>query len=139
MSQNPSGGRQMKVAHLTSVHSARDVRIFYKQCRSLAKAGYDVTLVAPCDSDYSLDGVSVRAVRRIENRMLRMTACVWSVTREALKVNADVYHFHDPELIPAGLFLKARGKKVIYDIHEELASDISHSKPYIPSDRKSVV
>jgi glycosyltransferase involved in cell wall biosynthesis len=42
----------------------------------------------------------------------------WRLLLLALKVKADIYHFHDPELIPACLLLKLLGKKIIYDVHE---------------------
>ena len=35
----------IKVCHMTSAHSPHDTRIFYKECVSLAKAGYEVYLV----------------------------------------------------------------------------------------------
>ena len=120
-----------KVCVLTSAHPPFDIRIFHKECKSLAAAGYNVTLLAPCDRDQMVDGVRLRAIPKSQTRLERLTRTVWRVYREALEQAADVYHFHDPELIPTGLLLRLRGRKVIYDVHEDLPRCMPY-KPYLP-------
>jgi glycosyltransferase involved in cell wall biosynthesis len=118
--------------HLTAVHPADDVRIFVKECRTLAAAGYDVHLVAPAPRDEVIDGVSLHAVPRSgEGRLSRMTGTVRAVYRKAEDLDADIYHVHDPELMPIALLLRRRGKKVVYDSHEHLPQQI-RTKPWIP-------
>ena len=84
--------RLIKIVHLTSVHSADDMRIFRKECRSLVKAGFQVTIVAPHDKDEITDGVHIKAVAPNDGkgRLRRMTSTVWSVLREALAQDADL-------------------------------------------------
>jgi glycosyltransferase involved in cell wall biosynthesis len=114
-----------RICHLTSVHSARDGRIFLKECRALAAAGYDTHLVAPGTSDSLCDGVWIHRVPKARGgRPGRMALTTWRVLRQARRLDADLYHFHDPELIPAGLVLRAVGKHVIYDAHEDLPRDL---------------
>lgn len=114
----------MKIAHLTSVHPALDVRILYKEAVTLAAAGHEVVLVAPASGDTTVQGVRIRAVAAGASRLRRMTTTVMAVLRAALAERADVYHFHDPELIPVGLCLKLMGKRVVYDVHEDLPAQI---------------
>jgi len=121
----------MKVVHLTSVHSPHDGRIFEKECKSLAQFGYEVVLVAPGKQYETRDGVRIEAVPKVSSRIVRMMHTVWKLYRRALECNADVYHLHDPELIPIGLLLRVHGKQVVYDVHEDLPRTIQN-KEYLP-------
>jgi glycosyltransferase involved in cell wall biosynthesis len=121
-----------KIVHLSSAHLANDVRIFYKECKSLAAAGYNVMVVGCHTQNDLISGVKVNALRLRRNRLLRMTLSVWNVCYKALRQRADIYHFHDPELIPLGLLLTVMGKRVIYDAHEDLPDTISY-KSYLPA------
>jgi glycosyltransferase involved in cell wall biosynthesis len=130
--------KQYSVVHLTSVHDAFDVRIFQKECRSLAESGYRVSLIVPYSRSGTMEGVQLHVVPQPRSRFYRMTCTAWRVYRKAVEQDADLYHFHDPELIPAGLLLKYAGKKVIYDAHESYAAKIL-CKPWIPLPLRSLV
>ena len=128
---HPETTRKAKIVHLTSVHGPLNFRIFYKECVSLREAGYDVVEVAPAEKDFVVDGVQIRAIRKPKLRMLRMVLGPLQVYKKALRENGDLYQFHDPELIPVALLLRARGKTVVYDVHEDVPGTIAY-KIYLP-------
>lgn len=117
---------------MTSAHNSNDVRIFHKECVSLAAAGYEVYLVSPGESREE-KGVHVVGVgEKPASRFQRMTGLAKKVYQTALKLDCDVYHLHDPELIPYGVKLKKQGKKVIFDSHEDILNSFVDKK-WIPS------
>lgn len=123
----------IKVTHLTSAHTRYDSRIFIKECISLSDIGYNTSLiVADGLQDEVRDNVKIYNVNNgSNNRISRILKSSFLVYKKAKSLNSDIYHFHDPELIPYALLLSFSGKKVVYDIHEDLTQQIL-IKTWIP-------
>jgi glycosyltransferase involved in cell wall biosynthesis len=121
----------LRIAHLSSVHRPDDQRVFGRECRSLAAAGYEVIFVAPGAPARVVDGVRYHPIPRAASRVRRLALGGLHVLQAALTLRADLYHFHDPELIPVGLMLRALGKRVIYDVHEDVPGQV-RSKHWLP-------
>ena len=111
----------MRVAHVSIIHKPLDTRVFRKQCRALAAAGYDVHLVVGGAPLGTLDGVRLHSIAASDERppLRRQIPRFGRAAREAFALRASVYHLHDPHLIPLGLALKLRGTRVVYDVHED--------------------
>jgi glycosyltransferase involved in cell wall biosynthesis len=121
----------MKVAHLTTVHSRDDARIFAKECISL-HGRYEVCLIVAdgLGSDQIL-GVNIHDLGKPRGRVGRFTTTALKAAAKVRELEIDLVHIHDSELIPTALWLRAKGIRVIYDVHEDLPRDIL-IKEWIP-------
>lgn len=119
----------MKILHLTTVHPDDDVRIYVKQAVSLA-AHYDTALIAPRRSERIYGDITYLPLTPVRSRAQRLL-----LQREALRLvrqfGPDVVHLHDPELLLLGFYLKARGHRVVWDVHEDLPKQMQ-KKAWIP-------
>ncbi|MEC5425938.1 glycosyltransferase [Virgibacillus sp. C22-A2] len=129
-----------RIVHLTTVHHPYDPRIYHKECLSLHKAGFDVTLIAQeADHDLGKDKpIKHITLKKYTNRIKRMIFGTMDAYKKAKKLDADIYHFHDPELLPVGWLLKRKKNVVIYDIHEDYVTSIMQ-KGYMSKPVRKVI
>lgn len=115
-----------KIVHVTTVHPRDDIRVFRKECVSLARAGFDVVQVVGDGLGPALvDGVRIvdigpRPAARWQRMRRQPTAALDAVRRE----RPALVHLHDPELLPLGARLAGEGVPVVYDAHEDLPRQI---------------
>lgn len=112
-----------KICHLTILNPAVHSRIFFKESRSLQRAGFEVSIVGqdPGKDPFVKEGVRIIPLapfRRLSPRRISIKSRILSL---ALAEQADAYHIHSPELIDLALRIRKRRPeaKIVYDVHED--------------------
>ena len=118
------------------MHDSHDDRIFERACKGLAKAGIPVELIVTHPKDEEIEGVSIKALNARSGWQRRIFSSreAW---QKAMNSDADIFHFHDPDLLPWMTRLSKAGKRVVYDVHENYSSRI-HKLP-LPGFIKNVL
>lgn len=121
------------VVHLTTVHPAHDIRIHRKMCSTLVKHGFEVAVMARHDREETIAGVRIVPLpgEGSTSRWSRFFRSLFDAARALRHCQPWLVHFHDPELIPLGVFLRFLGWRVVYDAHEDLPRQIL-TKEYLP-------
>lgn len=141
-SKNMKRNRVKKKVCILTSHPVFDTRIFHKEAKTLVKAGYSVTLIAPHTRDEKVSNIKIIARHKFNNRLWRVLGSV-EVLLLALKQKARVYHFHDLELflllVPFLKILRPQSK-IVYDVHENYPDAIiSKEKHWLSSPFKPLI
>lgn len=108
------------ICHIASGHYPDDDRIFYKEARSLAKAGYEVHVVAPFKAGLppEKDGVRFNLVPR-QGRVWGRLRNLFRIYKVVCGIRPQVCHCHEPDSLLVGVLLSIRhGTKLVFDSHE---------------------
>ena len=114
-----------KVVQLSVVHFAHDPRVVFRTAATVAQH-YHTTLIIPNADAQAVPGlhtVPLRQYRKLWQRLLFLHPLVLV---RLLVLNPRLIHFHDPELIPLGLFFGFLGKIVVFDIHENIKKQLQN-------------
>lgn len=125
----------MKICILTSGHSPLDDRIFYKEALSLRKVYDDITIIGPFEEKYKeVNGIKILGIPK-EKTLLGRIKHLNKLINEAINLKANIYHFHDYEIILYASQIKRAlpNSKIIYDVHEHYPDmvDASYKIPKI--------
>jgi hypothetical protein len=108
------------VVILASQHPYNDKRVFLRQARGLAEAGYDVHLIARAERDGLYDGVHVHALPDV-NGLLGRVGRLRHLFDKGLDLKGDVFHCHEVDSCFVAIKLKRHlpNSKLIFDVHED--------------------
>lgn len=122
-----------RVCHVISGYFRNDARVFLRQCKSLHNHEFDVSILTndgmPAET---LDGIKVYSCAQTLPRWKTLLFARRQFIDEALRINADIYQLHSPELLSLGLALKKAGKKIVYDAHEDMPRHLLE-KEWLPT------
>lgn len=121
-----------KIVHITTIHKRYDSRIFHKECLSLVNSGFEVYLiVADGNGNETVSGIKIIDLGLEKNRISNLFSSTRKAFNVARMINADIYHFHDPDLLYAGKRLKNSKNQVFFDSHEDFPA-LMLQRDYIP-------
>ena len=127
------------ICHFSTVHRVDDTRVFFREVKGLLSHGIEVTLIARKGTVLpGHENLRTIIFPEFKSRLVRMTFGNLKMFRLVHRIKADVYQFHDPELLVAGLCLRLLGKKVVYDVHEDVKKQIL-SKQYLTSFKRRML
>lgn len=118
----------MRVCHVCNGHSVDDGRVFHRACCELAKAGYEVHLLAQGKGTraYQEKRVTIHPLPQSNGRMQRYTSSS-RVAQLAADLKPDLFHVHEPALL-GPVIARAGSRPVIYDVHESFLDMLTESK-----------
>lgn len=127
----------MLICFLSTVHTARDKRVFEKEAVSLAEAGHEVVHLCPGDEPDTVE----RGVRIVTyptpHGLLRRALGLVSLYRRARAIGAECYHCNEVDSWLVGVALKASrahrqastgraGRPLlVFDVHETFPHDLA--------------
>ena len=129
---------------LTTSHCVKDDRIFFKESKSLLKAGYEVHLLAFTEEDgfgrdmqgkilnpdglmeFNLEGIEIHLIKKSNSSISQTLQKVFKAeyqaefVKKAKKIDADIYHAHEAEslLLAYKVCKNSNNKKLVLDAHE---------------------
>jgi glycosyltransferase involved in cell wall biosynthesis len=113
----------IKVCMISCTHGLEDDRIYWKECQTLAKEGYEVVHIAVGNESIAYTcpaGIRLIQLKKIATTLFSRYQFYSTILKTAALQQAAVYHFHDWQLNIIGPALKKLPwkPKVIYDAHE---------------------
>lgn len=104
----------------------------------MARFGFSVTVLGIGVDTPDFHGVQLLGLGPARSRGARLVIRPWRIFFRALFGKADIYQFHDVEMLPTAFVLALFGRTVVFDVHENLSAVIEQ-RTWLPSPLKPVL
>ena len=112
----------MKICHITFDHFWNDARVYKKEILSQKEKGYEVIFYGWDRPEEKIDNgvqfISHFNYQPTKKERMKLMFSNKNIVNDLIKLNADIYQFHDFTLLEVGRKLKKAGRHVIFDCHE---------------------
>jgi len=112
------------ICQLATAHDVSDERVLHRMAETAAEFGYRSTFAVPYDGTAAHPNVALVSTGPRSHNMSGRVAAGIRLLIWAARSDADVFQFHDPDLLPAAILLKLMGRRVIYDVHDDYERNI---------------
>jgi glycosyltransferase involved in cell wall biosynthesis len=99
------------------MHDWNDDRIFERAAVGLASLGHEVYFVAPAEKDFVDSGVHIKSIPK-RSRIGKHIFGPKDAFNTMKTIEADIYHFHNPNMMFVMKKWVKKGNRVFIDIHE---------------------
>lgn len=99
------------------MHDWNDDRIFERAAVGLASLGHEVYYVVPADKDFIDSGVHIKSIPK-RSRIGKHIFGPRDAYNRMKTIEADIYHFHNPNMMWLMKKWAKKGHRVFIDIHE---------------------
>jgi glycosyltransferase involved in cell wall biosynthesis len=127
------------VYHITTAHDPFDRRIYHRECRSLTEAGYDVHVIVPSKEELHGQWATFHSYKPGSGRLGRFLNHNARILQVLDRLNRPgMVHFHDPDSLLLAPALKRRGHRVVFDVHEEYAKQMT-TRHWVPTEMRPMM
>ncbi len=122
-----------QICHITVLNPISHPRVYAKIAQTQSEMGFSIAIIGQ-KTDHTpppTKGFSFFDLPKIHRlSWKRFSVVPFLILKYTTRTQADIFWIHTPELFWIGLYWKIRGKKIVYDVHEDYYKTILYAKHY---------
>lgn len=123
--------RKAHICHVTTCHNSHDIRVYWRECAQIQEEVKKVSLVAPAERP-EITAENIEIIPYVSKPPVgwrQRFSAAYKAAKTAADQPADLYHFHDPELLlPMARTFRHSQRAIVFDAHEWYGATIRQDR-----------